>query len=83
MTDLDKLRSEYETAMDKAHQLTRDKDEAMQKVRDRYFDRQRDANQKAAETQKALADAEAAAALVGRDDAETVAANLGLTLPED
>jgi hypothetical protein len=51
-------------------------------VLDKFRDRQREANDEAADAQKALADAEAAAALVGRPDAETVAANLGLTLPE-
>lgn len=82
MADIEKLRAEYEKAEAAAHKLQAEKDEAMQKARDRFFDRQRDANEKAARAQKALCDAEAAAALVGRDDAETVAANLGLTLPE-
>jgi hypothetical protein len=58
------------------------KDDALQKVMDKYRDKMRDANQRLADAQKALCDAEAAAALVGRDDAETVAANLGLTLPD-
>jgi hypothetical protein len=82
MADIDKLRAEYERAEAHAHSLQAQKDEAAQKLIDKYRDRQRDANQKAAEAQKALCDAEAAAALVGRPDAETVAANLGLTLPE-
>jgi hypothetical protein len=82
MADIDKLRAEYERAEAHAHSLQAEKDEAAQKLIDKYRDRQRDANQKAAEAQKALCDAEAAAALVGRPDAETVAANLGLTLPE-
>jgi hypothetical protein len=82
MTDIDKLRTEYEQAEAKAHALQADKDEAMQKVLDKYRDKMRAANAKAAEAQKAVCDAEAAAALVGREDAETVAANLGLTLPE-
>jgi hypothetical protein len=82
MADIEKLRADYERAEAKAHSLQAQKDEAAQKLIDKYRDRQRDANQKAAEAQKALCDAEAAAALVGRPDAETVAANLGLTLPE-
>lgn len=82
MADIEKLRADYEKAEEQAYKLQADKDEAMQKVRDRFFDRQRDANQRAADAQKALCDAEAAAALVGRDDAEIVASNLGLTLPE-
>jgi hypothetical protein len=82
MADIEKLRADYERAEAKAHSLQAEKDEAAQKLIDKYRDRQRDANQKAAEAQKALCDAEAAAALVGRPDAETVAANLGLTLPE-
>jgi chromosome segregation ATPase len=82
MADLDKLRAEYEQAEAKAHALQSDKDDALQKITDKYRDKMRDANEKAAEAQRALCDAEAAAALVGRPDAETVAANLGLTLPE-
>lgn len=82
MTDISKLRSDYETAEAKAQKLMADRDEALAKVRDRFDERLQDANQEAADAQKAWMDAEAASALVGRDDAETVAANLGLTLPE-
>jgi DNA anti-recombination protein RmuC len=82
MADLDKLRSDYEKAEQHAQKLQADKDDAIAKVRDQYGDRLRKANDDAAEAQKKLADAEAAAALIGRDDAETVAANLGLELPE-
>jgi Skp family chaperone for outer membrane proteins len=60
MADIDKLRSEYEQAEAKAHALQADKDEAMQKVLDKYRDKMRDANAKAAEAQKAFCDAEAA-----------------------
>jgi cell fate (sporulation/competence/biofilm development) regulator YmcA (YheA/YmcA/DUF963 family) len=66
MADIEKLRAEYERVEAKAHALQAEKDEAAQKLIDKYRDRQRDANQKAAEAQKALCDAEAAAALVGR-----------------
>lgn len=82
MTDIKKLRADYEDAEAKAQKLMADKDEALAKVRDRFGGRLRKANDAAAEAQKALNDAEAAAALVGRDDAEIIAANLGLTLPE-
>lgn len=82
MTDIDKLREKSAAAEAKAYKLQAEKDEALQKVRDKYTDRLRDANDEAAAAQKELCDAEAAAALVGRDDAETVASNLGLTLPE-
>lgn len=82
MTDVDKLRSEYESAEQKAQKIMGDRDDALAKVRDRFDQKLRDANDAAAEAQKALCDAEAAAALVGRDDAEDVANKLGLTLPE-
>lgn len=83
MTEIEKLHGEYEKAERAAHALMAEKDEHLQKVLDRYRDKLQQANQDAADAQKALCDAEAAAALVGRDDAETVAENLGLTLPED
>ena len=82
MTDIDTLRSDYEQAEARAQALMADKDAAIQRVRDEYGDELRAANDEAAAAQKLLCDAEAAQALVGRDDAETVAANLGLTLPE-
>jgi membrane-bound lytic murein transglycosylase B len=87
MTDIEKLRGEYEAAEAKALKLQADKDEAMQKVLDRFRDRQREANQDTATAQKALADAEASQALADRDDLSdaeklALAANLGLTLPE-
>jgi ElaB/YqjD/DUF883 family membrane-anchored ribosome-binding protein len=82
MTDIEHLRDKYEKAEQKAQELQADKDDALQKVRDRFNDRLRKANDDLAEAQKALADAEAAQALVGRPDAELIAANLGLTLPE-
>jgi hypothetical protein len=78
MADIDKLRAEYEHAEEKAQRLQADKDDALQKVMDKYRDKMRDANQRLADAQKALADAEAAAALIGRDDAEEKATTLGL-----
>jgi hypothetical protein len=82
MTSIDKLRGDYESAEAKAQKLMAEKDEAMGKVRDKYAEKLAVANDEAAAAQKALCDAEAAAALVGRDDAAVVANNLGLTLPE-
>jgi hypothetical protein len=87
MADIDKLRAEYERAEAKAHALQAEKDEAAQKVREKYRDRQRDANADAAEAQKALCDAEAAQALADRDDLDddgkiALAGALNLTLPE-
>jgi chromosome segregation ATPase len=79
---IEQLRVRYEKLEAKVHKLQADKDDALQKVRDRFFDRLREANDDLAAAQKALADAEAAQALVGRPDAELIAANLGLTLPE-
>jgi hypothetical protein len=74
MADIDKLRAEYERAEAHAHALQAEKDQAAQKLRDKYRDRQRDANQKAAEAQKALCDAEAApcASARRRDDRRRV-----------
>lgn len=82
MADIEKLRSDFENAEEKAAKIQADRDEALLKVRERFDDRLRKANDAAAAAQKELADAEAAAALVGRDDAEIVASNLGLTLPD-
>ena len=79
----DKLRQEHETAEALMFQLQAERDAAVKKARDEYRERIEQAIDAAAAAQKALCDAEAAQALVGRDDAETVAANLGLTLPED
>jgi nucleosome binding factor SPN SPT16 subunit len=93
MADIDKLRADYERAEAHAHSLQAQKDEAAQKLIDKYRDRQRDANQKAAEAQKALCDAEAgealrerhAAAMDAGDESEAasivaLASNLGLSL---
>jgi hypothetical protein len=87
MADIEKLRSDYGAAEAKALKLQADKDEAMQKVLDRFRDRQREANDDTAAAQKALADAEAAQALADRDDLgdldkAALASALGLTLPE-
>ena len=84
--DLDKLREEYEAADAAAVKLSAEHHEKTQKavrdLKDRYHDRIWEANRKAAAAQKAYLDAEAAAALVGRDDARETADRLGLTLPD-
>jgi hypothetical protein len=56
---------------------------AADKTRDHHRDRVQKARDEAAKTQKEWLDAEAAHALLGRDDAEIIAENLGLTLPDD
>jgi predicted RNase H-like nuclease len=83
MSDTTKnLKKAWQDAESAAIALQNEKDEAIDKVRAKYGDRLRKANDEAAAAQKKYLDAEAAAALVGRDDAELVASNLGLTLPE-
>lgn len=79
----EKLRADYEQAEQKAQKIMADKDEALQKIRDRYTDKLRDANQAAADAQKTWMDAEAAEVLLDRPDGETVAKVLGLELPKD
>lgn len=81
MSDLAKLRTEFEKAEQKAQKLQADKDQALEKVRDRFNDRLAAAVDDAAAKQKALNDAEAADALLDRPDGETLARTLGLTLP--
>lgn len=76
---VEKLRADYEKAEQKAYKLQAEKDE----LRDRL----RDAVEDAAAKQKTLRDAEAAQALVDRDDLtddarRDLADRLGLTLPE-
>jgi hypothetical protein len=83
MADLEKLRGDWERAEAKAIQIQNDKDEAIDKIRAKYGDKQRDAVNDAAAKQKTFLDAEAAQALVGRDDAEIIAEALGLTLPNE
>jgi predicted DNA-binding protein (UPF0278 family) len=82
MADTKKLRAEWEKAEADAVALQNKKDAAIDKVRAEYGEKLREAVNDAAAKQKLYLDAEAAAALLGRDDAETVAANLGLTLPD-
>ena len=83
MHNTDALQQEYEQLEAKAHDLQAKRDEALAKLREKHDQGLIDANVAAAEKQKEWMDAVAANALVGRDDAEAVASNLGLTLPED
>lgn len=87
MSDLKKLQADSKSAEKAAQALMAEKDEAMQKVRDKYWKRLQDANDKAAAAQKEWMDAEAAQALMDRDELSddgkrALADSLGLTLPE-
>jgi hypothetical protein len=81
MSDIQKLQDAFEQAEARAIKLQNEKDEALDKVRDRFRSRQQAAVQQAADAQKAWLDAAASEALRGRDDAEAVANALGLELP--
>lgn len=82
MTDLDTLRNGYEQAERDFYALDAEYTEKCAALRDEYRPRLNELGQAAADAQKTLCDAEAAAALVGREDAQDVADKLGLTLPE-
>ncbi len=71
----------YDAAIGKAYALQAEKDAALAKVKDKYGDKLRSANDAAAVAHKALLDAQAAGALLDRPDGEAVAEALGLTLP--
>lgn len=83
MTDIKKLKTDFEQAEAKAQKLMADKDEAIEKIRDRYGDRLRNANQDTAEKQKLWLDAQAAEGLLDRPDGEAIAHALGLSLPNE
>jgi hypothetical protein len=83
MADLKKLEQDWKDKEAAAIKIQADKDEAVQKARDKYAERLRKAVDEASKAQQEFADASAAEALVGRDDAEIVANNLGLTLPSE
>jgi hypothetical protein len=74
MANLKELRSEWEQAEAQAHKLQAEKDAAIDKIRERYTDRQRKANDEAARKQKVYLDADAAQTLADRADAEAAAA---------
>jgi hypothetical protein len=87
MADLKKLREEWETAEAKAIQIQGEKDKAIDDVRAKYGEQQRNAGDDAAAKQKLFLDADAAQALADRDDLDddgkrALADSLGLTLPE-
>ena len=75
------LQAEYDEAIDNAYKIQAEKDAALAAVKDEYGDKLRDANDKAAQAQKALLDAQAADALLDRPDGQDVAHALGLKLP--
>lgn len=74
------LKKAWQDAEAAAVALQNEKDDAVDKVRAKYADRQRKAVDKAAKAQKAYLDAEAADALRDRPDGEAVAEALGLKL---
>jgi hypothetical protein len=76
------LHETYEKAEQDAQKIMADRDDAIQKVRDRFDDRLRKANDKAAKAQKVWLDAQAAEALLDRPDGEAVAQALGLNLSD-
>lgn len=81
MSDTTKdLKDKWQAAEAAAVKLQNEKDDAIDKVRAKYADRQRKAVDKAAEAQKVYLDAEAADALRDRPDGEAVAEALGLKL---
>ena len=87
MADLKKLRDDWEKAEQKAVDLQNEKDKAIDAVRAKYAQKQRDAVDDASSKQKQFLDAEAAQALADRDDLDdegkrALADSLGLTLPE-
>jgi hypothetical protein len=79
MSNLEDLEQDWKDKESAAQKIMADKDEAMRKIYDKYAKRLKDATAEAAEAQKRYLDADAATALVGRDDGEIVANNLGLT----
>lgn len=79
MADLDKLQADYEDAEKALYALDAEYQDKRDQLREKYQARLSKLGEKAAAAQKTLCDAEAAAALVGRDDAETVAENLGIS----
>jgi hypothetical protein len=83
---INRLRLDFEQAESKAQKLMAEKDEAIAKVRERYGDKLREANDAAAAAQKAWVDAEATAALIERypdeDERRAVMVSRRLDLPE-
>ena len=82
MPTLDELRAAFDQAESEAIALSNEYDAKRFALRDEYEPRLREANVRHVTAQKAYADAEAAHGLVGDPDAERIAAELGLTLPD-
>ena len=80
MSDTADLQAAYETAEQKAFKLQADRDDAIAKVREKYNQKIKDANDVTAVAQKAYLDALAADGLRDRPDGQAVAQALGLTL---
>jgi len=76
------LKKAFEDAEAKAYKLQAEREEALQKVRDRFDDKLRDANAEAAEAQKAMLDAEVKESLKDRPDGQAVADSLGIKLDD-
>ena len=79
MSDLEK---KYEQAEAAAAKLQAEKDEALEKVYEKYGDRLREANDAAAAAQKEYMDGKIVEKLKDRFDGSLVAGALGLKLPE-
>ena len=77
------LQDKFEKAEAQAHKIQADRDEALEKLRDRFDDRLRKANADAAEAQKAWLDAQVREELRDRPDGETLAGSLGIDLNAD
>jgi hypothetical protein len=79
MADKSKEREAWEKAEADHLKLANEYEDKRQALKEKYQDRLSKAADEAREAQKAYNDSEAASALVGRDDGETVANNLGLS----
>ena len=80
---LEQLRQENEQAHADLYALQAKKDEAHAALYAEYREPLREAQQRAADAQKAMCDREAAEALLDRPEGEAIAASLGLELPTD
>lgn len=78
----EELKAQYQQQEDQLVALQAEKDEKLQAVWNDYREDVQHMRDETAALQKQWLDAEAAEALAGRADAESVADSLGLTLPE-
>lgn len=76
------LKKAFEDAEAKGQKLQAERDEAIQKVRDRFDDKLKAANAEAAEAQKAMLDAEVRESLKDRPDGQAIADSLGIKLDD-